>query len=138
MNDDDEPTDAEKLKQISDELEEAFRKMPEYLRNRPRYYKLTPDKVAVPCSLYEFGLQFEHPEEYRRVGLTKIGPYVVSTVFLSIDHGWKSPQLFETMIWSEKTPESVFSEYQARYATWAEAVEGHALAVRLVETGLLP
>jgi hypothetical protein len=36
----------------------------------------------------------------RRVARTEVGPYLVSTVFLGLDHGWHSdiPVLWETMV----------------------------------------
>jgi hypothetical protein len=132
----------ERLKQVSGELEgvigKAFGKAFPGRSRRPLYYKLDEKKRVVPATLYEFGLQFEDPERYRRVGLTKIGPYVVSTVFLCIDHGYKRPAFFETMIWSEKTAEHKFASFQERYETFEEALKGHGVAVRLVEEGALP
>jgi hypothetical protein len=56
----------------------------------------------------------------------------VSTVFLGLDYnsGAGPPLIYETMIFGGH-----HDEYQARYATRAEALAGHAAAVRLVEQG---
>jgi hypothetical protein len=61
----------------------------------------------------------------RRVASTQIGPYTVSTVFLSIDHAWcgGEPVLFETLVfrcgWEA-------GDWGRRYHTWEEAAAGHA------------
>jgi hypothetical protein len=55
------------------------------------------------------------------------GP-TVSTVFLGMNHNWGNgpPLLFETMIFGGE-----HDEYQERYATREEAIEGHERAVAL-------
>lgn len=54
----------------------------------------------------------------------------ISTVFLGVDHGWHGRvELFETMIFGQDDD----GEYCDRYATRAEALVGHSLAVALVE-----
>jgi hypothetical protein len=122
------------LKDFPEEMRKEFRK--------PRFYKLDEHHSPVPCTLFEFSMQAEDPEKFKRVGLTRCGPYVVSTVFLCIDHnfGRGGPVLFETMIWSEKRIEAdhEFFEHQWRYRTWAEALAGHNAIVDQVEKGLLP
>jgi hypothetical protein len=83
----------------------------------------------------------------RRVRLTRVGPYQVSTVFLGLDHNWSGgePILFETMIYVEQqqSPEDrvaslfhdsdirfpSFLEYQTRCSTWLEAEAMHERAV---------
>ena len=65
-------------------------------------------------------------ENNRRVGFDALpNGYLVSTVFLGLDHGWGEgkPLWFETMVFNQEDPrEDVFCE---RYETWDEAVEGH-------------
>lgn len=64
----------------------------------------------------------------RRVAHTSINrrkKSFVSTVFLGIDHGWREPQWFETMVFGTS-----INEKTIRYRTWKEAELGHALAVR--------
>lgn len=66
--------------------------------------------------------------------ITKKGIRVfVSTVFLGLDHRFSSlfganekPILFETMIFGGK-----HDQYQARYSTWDEAMEGHKVALEM-------
>ncbi len=67
--------------------------------------------------------------ENKTVQLTKIQDVKVSTVFLGIDHafGYGNPILFETMIFGGK-----HDQYQERYSTWDEAVNGHHKACKLV------
>lgn len=63
-----------------------------------------------------------------RVGLTHVGPYRISTVFLGINQGYRSlPILFESMVFNDATCEAVEQE---RYATWDEALAGHIELVR--------
>lgn len=85
--------------------------------------------------------EFDYSREEERVELLpgkwlpkwKHSGYVVSTVFLGLDHNYSDegpPILFETMIFcGDKT----LHEYQERYATWKEAEVGHQLAVGLVK-----
>lgn len=69
----------------------------------------------------------------RTVALEEIGAVAVSTVFLGLDHrfdGGGDPLVFETMIFG-----GVHDLYQERYATWDEALSGHARAVLLARGG---
>lgn len=55
---------------------------------------------------------------------------LISTVFLGIDHSFHKegpPVVFETMIFGGR-----YSDYQERYTTWDEAMEGHWRALTLV------
>lgn len=65
----------------------------------------------------------------------KIGEATISTVFLSVDHGYSrffgwegQPVLFETMIFGGE-----HDEYQERYCTYDEAEQGHRRAVEMVD-----
>jgi hypothetical protein len=56
---------------------------------------------------------------------------IVSTVFIGLDHnfgGGAAPMLFETMIFDGGE-----DDYQTRCATWDEAEQMHAEAVRIAE-----
>lgn len=70
----------------------------------------------------------------RHVNTTMVGDVKVSTVFLGLDHSFGDdgpPILFETMIFGGE-----HDEYQDRYATWDEAVDGHKKAVDMVSSDL--
>ena len=81
--------------------------------------------------------------EARRIGLTEIGPYVVSTVFLALDHsfGEGPPVLFETMVFTKSAWEADRSDPDrelllefdcVRYCTLQEAQNGHVEMCLLV------
>jgi hypothetical protein len=84
----------------------------------------------------------------RRVAVTTINGFWISTVFLGINHGFYGPPLwFETMVFpeeGEKAPppeltgkiEDFIKEIQIRYETWAEAERGHATVVEMIRCGL--
>ena len=66
----------------------------------------------------------------KRVAKTEISEIEISTVFLGINHAISPedpPQIFETMIFGGE-----HDEYQERYSTYEEAVEGHERACELV------
>lgn len=73
---------------------------------------------------------FEHIEN-RLVARTVVGSALISTVFLGLDHSFSGlkPLVFETMIFD--CPK--FADYQERYGTWDEAMEGHEKALKLVK-----
>lgn len=66
----------------------------------------------------------------KRVALTKIGQYQVSTVFLRINHGFGSKRglWFETMVFPTNKV-----DYQTRCETWEQALEMHKKAVKMVQ-----
>lgn len=77
----------------------------------------------------------------RRVALTEVGPYHVSTVFLGLDHqyGTGPPLLFETMVWMDTcaAPDSdmhTWLDEQERCSTWDEAVAQHERMCELMRT----
>lgn len=75
----------------------------------------------------------------RRVGLTKVGIYWVSTTFLGMDHNIYDegpPLLFETMIFESENLSAAVRDalnYQERYPTWELAEVGHEEAVAMME-----
>src|SRR5260370_22766253 len=98
-----------------------------------------------PRDLIEWGEFFESAR--RRVALTEINGWVVSTVFLGINHAFFGGALwFETMIFLDEDKPAPFDEnerleawrenQQMRYATWDEAVAGHAQFVEIIREGL--
>jgi hypothetical protein len=66
----------------------------------------------------------------RRVARDMVGPLLVSTVFLAIDHrhfGEGPPILFETMVFADFPSEELHCR---RCSTWAEAERQHRVALR--------
>lgn len=65
-----------------------------------------------------------------QVGLTAIGRYTVSTMFLGVDIGHSGvPLLFETMVLEDNRNTGI---YTGRCATWADAEALHRSAVERV------
>jgi hypothetical protein len=89
------------------------------------------DGVPVPePDIYKWGAWMEDFEEHCRVAWAEIGEVKVSTVFLGLDHNYfgSPPILFETMIFNGE-----HDQYQERYYTLEEAMQGHEHAVALVK-----
>lgn len=94
--------------------------------NNDKYILAGQTPVPEP-DLLRWAKWFETCE--RRIRLTRVGHYHVSTVFLGLDHrfyGDGPPILFETMIFCE-TGEP--NNYQTRCSTWLEAEQQHDAAV---------
>jgi hypothetical protein len=99
------------------------------LFGRPMYYRLDEHRNPVPLDANDWAAHAAEFAKDRRVALTHVGGKRVSTVFLVLDHGFSDtgpPLVFETMVFAEG---SSMDEYCERYATWDEAVAGHARAV---------
>lgn len=75
---------------------------------------------------------------YRVLARTRVGAYVVSTVWLGIDHGWGRgvPIIFESMVFAIEQWDSedfgLTDLDMERYPTEDSAMEGHADMVTLV------
>ncbi len=68
----------------------------------------------------------------RQVARDLVGPLMVSTVFLGVDHNYFDdgpPILFETMVFGGEACDEYAESYCERYSTWDEAEKGHAVAV---------
>jgi hypothetical protein len=92
------------------------------------------NRLAVPVdSVEEWGRQFETTD--RRVIVEEIGAYIISTVFVGVDHlfGGELPLIFETIIFPTGTVDEIYCD---RCGTWQEAVDMHERAVAHV-LGLL-
>ncbi len=90
------------------------------------YYKLDGHEV-VPCAdVLEWGRWFECHD--RRVAHTEVGNVRISTVFIGIGNLFMEEGLvFETIVFG-----GPLDSEQDKYATWNEALEGHAQMVRKV------
>ena len=93
-----------------------------------QWYRLN-DKTPVPVELdeeLEYLMNYEINMRVAESG--DRGGIWVSTVFLGLDHSYNPdgpPILFETMIFG-----GPHNEYQERYSTWDEAIEGHERACK--------
>jgi hypothetical protein len=68
---------------------------------------------------------------HHRVGLDTVGKYTISTVKLPVMHGFDTmPLWYETMIFQDDDMRDIYME---RYATEAEAIDGHLSAVQYAE-----
>jgi hypothetical protein len=121
-------------------------------RNHGRYILIGHD--AIQCDDLMEWARWMEDRNVRRVRLTRVGPYVVSTIFLGLDHSFLRhihadpskypPILFETMVWTDMAedvvtpaipeagiPERVWKntraweDIQERCSTWAEAELQH-------------
>lgn len=106
-------------------------------------YIMRPDGSVESMSTDEWIPSYPPPEEWEaghRVGLSTVGVYRVSTVFLSIDHNWGDgpPILFETMVFDHSEGENWSDVYCGRYCTRAEAEAGHARIVAALRAGVDP
>lgn len=106
----------------------------------PLYWLLNPDhSVTGTDDVSEWGAQFDPKrggqQGGRHVGKDNVGEVFISTVFLGVDHAYYGgpPILFETMVFRGH-----LDERQWRYATWDEAVAGHARIVQAVRDGTDP
>lgn len=89
------------------------------------WYKLVDRKPVGTNDVTE--IKLDDPD--RRVGLTQVGKYRISTVFLNLDHGFGGqPKWFETCIFGPND-----SDVVERYETWEEAEVGHAKYVERLE-----
>jgi len=94
------------------------------------------DKDGRRIDFKEWG-RLSDDDDYRRIGLTEIGPYTVSTVWLGLDHSYMGggpPIIFETMVFTTSAWEAdrsdpdheLLMEIDARrYCTLQEAMDGH-------------
>jgi hypothetical protein len=98
--------------------------------NRPHYFILTDQHIAIPCDDIRVLGEWMEDFDKCRVAETFVGLVRISTVFLGIDYAYQGdPILFETMTFADDGEPLG----QWRYSTWAEAERGHAEIVALVE-----
>lgn len=86
------------------------------------YWVLRGHEVVPTEDFMAWGKMFED-HDARRVARTEKDGWLVSTVFLGMDHGFGDgpPLLFETMAFDEKGEEFDMT----RCSTWAEAEQHH-------------
>lgn len=101
-----------------------------------KWYKLNEDHTVEVLPEGEYPKLGEFSESTKHVGNSFVGDQRISTVFLHFDHGLNfgnpeepyPPVLFESMIFGGSN-----NEYQRRYHTYDEALEGHNNLVKALE-----
>lgn len=97
------------------------------------------DRSGSPITLEQY-MRLSRDDLYRRVAVTETRHYVISTIWLGLDHGWGMgrPEFFETMVFAraewddyERAP-GLHDIDSRRYSSEAEAHAGHAEMVTLV------
>ena len=103
----------------------------------PRYF----DRNGVPINIDTWGKLFENTE-YQRLGHDHVGHYLVSTVWLGLDHGFESdtPVIFETMIFAtqDEKDDDELNQVCTRYTSEAAALTGHQQTVQNLREGKRP
>jgi len=132
------------LKFYTDSVEKMGAKFSQMLLEYRDHYVLDDDMNPVEAPFVEWAVMYAGPNHNERViRRDEIGKWLVSTVFLGMDHGFNyresatyRPILFETMIFYEAFHPANTSRWldkrQWRYCTTPEAVAGHDHAVELV------
>jgi len=97
----------------------------------PMYF----DKEGKPLELMEWAAKVEDDGEYRTIGKTVVGEYLVSTVWVGLNmslSGIGAPLIFETMVFSD-SGNTGWDDYQERYSTLEQAEAGHEATVKKVQ-----
>ena len=104
-----------------------------YDENNLDFFILDSDKNVVPANMKQWG-EFKQKLDNKIIKQDHAGGYFVSTVFLGIEHGFinDKPLIFETMIFPGE------NDFDERYCTYKEALEGHERVCKMVENGELP
>jgi hypothetical protein len=96
----------------------------------------TLDENHNPVPTDDAAVWHEYRRKHKRVAFTQLPDCWVSTTFLGMDHGWSGdpPILFETMAFKGQYSDGTVNDldYTDRYATWDEAVAGHAATVEKI------
>ena len=93
------------------------------------WYILDKNNKPVKSTIVDCGEWLNKNPERKAVKQEHIGDVFISTVFLGLDHAWDSdiPVLWETMIFGGE-----HDQYQDRYTSVEDALEGHQIALNLV------
>jgi hypothetical protein len=95
-----------------------------------KWYILDDDNNPVPSTGLESCDWMDGNPERKAVKQEHVDDVFISTVFLGLDHAWldaSSPLLWETMIFGGE-----HDQYQERYTSYEDALEGHKIALNLV------
>jgi hypothetical protein len=94
------------------------------------WYILDENNKPIRSTIVDCGEWLEENPERKAVKQENVNDDIhVSTVFLGLDHAWNSgiPVLWETMIFGGE-----HDQYQERYTSYEDALEGHQIALNLV------
>ena len=93
------------------------------------WYILDENNKPIRSTIVDCGKWLEENPERKAVKQEHIGDIFISTVFLGLDHAWDSeiPVLWETMIFGGEN-----DQYQDRYTSVEDALEGHKKALTLI------
>jgi hypothetical protein len=105
---------------------------------RPLYYRLDADGRPEPVDMKD-PLRWHGDavaDSRRKIAADNVTGYLVSTVFLVIDHAFDGgpPVLWETMVFGS----GPWDEWQDRYTSREAAVQGHARVVAALRAGKKP
>lgn len=106
-------------------------------RHGLRLYVLDDDGEPMPVDDWQVWAAFFEQSARRSVATTRVGSYLVSTVFLGIDHNFRGdgpPVLWETMVFHDGHGSRDLD--CRRYSSRQDALDGHAVTVALVEVEL--
>jgi hypothetical protein len=94
------------------------------------WYILSTDNEPVAVSITEASEWMENNPEKKAIKQDHIDDIFVSTVFLGLDHSWDNQGLilWETMIFG-----GINDQYQERYNSYEDALEGHQRAIDLIK-----
>jgi hypothetical protein len=119
-------------RELEIELRQAFRESALSLFRREDYYYILEDEQVVSVDAARWSARMEFHYHERIVARTVVQEGVeVSTVFLALDHNYDEtgpPILFETLVFG-----GLLDQEMVRYATLAEAREGHWAMVNRVQ-----
>lgn len=84
-------------------------------------------------SSYVFNTLITNPI-YKEIGKSTVGPYLISTIWLGVDHNWGPgpPLIFETMIFKSPSHADLFC---CRYSNLLDAQTGHEKLKSQLEHG---
>jgi hypothetical protein len=96
------------------------------------YYILDENNIPVRSTVTDVFKWLENNPEKKAVKQDHVGDVFISTVFLGLDHSFpwdedKTPVLWKTMIFGGE-----HDQYQERYTSHKDALEGHKKALELV------
>jgi len=120
---------------MDNNLEEKFKKSmldyEKYQQTTGRFF----DRNGTPISVEKY-VSYLSDFSYRRINLTSIENFSISTIWLGINHNFNgkgAPLIFETMVFYQgDDKDHELQNNIERYATESEALEGHKQMCELV------